>query len=184
MRVGRFVLISGAVVAVLLVAGIVTAAVVLADEGDPGSENHFGWLGHRTLGSGFGAQMLGFRSGDWTAYDTAAEELGLTPEGLFAELHAGKSLDEIAEAEGVDLQAVYDAMSDAARAGQEESMREAIAEALADGSISQEEADWLLDGLEQGFLPRMQGLRPGSRWGGRWPGGRRSGDCSGLEGSE
>jgi hypothetical protein len=177
-KIGRFFLISGAVVAVLLVAGTIAAAVALADDADPKPENHFGWLGRRVFGLGFGGRVLGFGGGDWTVYDTAADELGLTPEELFVELHSGKSLDEIAEAAGVELQAVYDAMSDAARAGQEKSMREAIAEALADGSISQEEADWLLEGLEQGFLPRTRGLLPGFRWGGRGLVGHGRGDCS------
>ena len=42
-------------------------------------------------------------------FDTA-QALGLTPEELFAELHADKSMAEIAEEQGVELEAVYDAV--------------------------------------------------------------------------
>ncbi|MGD2144997.1 MAG: hypothetical protein PVF54_11010 [Anaerolineae bacterium] len=34
-----------------------------------------------------------------------------------------------------------------------EAMRDAITQAVEDGRISQEQADWLLEGLEQGFTP-------------------------------
>ncbi len=181
MKLRRLVLISGVVVAVLLAAGIIAATVALADEVDPGPENLVGWFGRRVMGPGIGGRMFGFGGGDWTAYDTAAEELGLTPEELFVELHSGKSLDEIAEAEGVDLQDVYDAMSAAARAGQEEAVQEAIEQALAEGSITQEQADWLLQGLEQGYLPGRRGFGLGHGWFGHGPGGHGRGDCSGSE---
>ena len=88
-------------------------------------------------------------------FDTAAEALGLTPQEFFAESHdAGKSLTEIAEEQGVDVQAVYDAM-EAARG---EAMRAGIQQAVEDGSMSQEQADWLLEGLDQGFFPGGRGF--------------------------
>jgi predicted DNA-binding protein YlxM (UPF0122 family) len=99
------------------------------------------------LGMGRGG-FGGWLGGAWTMFDTAAEALGLTPQEFFAESHdAGKSLTEIAEERGIDIQAVYDAM-EAARG---EAMRERIQQAVEDGSMSQEQADWMLEGLDQGF---------------------------------
>jgi len=99
--------------------------------------------------------------GQWTMFDTAAEALGLTPEEYFAELHAGKSLDEIAEEQGVEVEAVQDAM-DAARG---EAMQQAIEQAVEDERMSQEQADWMLEGLEQGFFPMGRGFGFGRGWG-------------------
>jgi hypothetical protein len=107
-----------------------------------------------------GGPMGGFgRFGDgfWTMYDEVAEALGLTPDELFAELHGGKSLEEIAEAQGVEMEAVRDAL-EAARG---ELMQDAIAQAVENGRMTQEQADWLLEGIEQGFLPRGRGFGGG-----------------------
>lgn len=93
----------------------------------------------------------------WTMFDATAETLGLTPEQLFAELRAGKSLAGLAEAQGVDLQTVYDAL-DAARV---ETMKAAIQQAVEAGRLSQEQADWLLQGQAQGFMPMRRGFGSG-----------------------
>lgn len=69
-------------------------------------------------------------------------------------MHAGKTLAEISEEQGVELEAVHDAIK-AARA---EAMQRAIQQAVEDGRLSQEKADWLLEGLEQGFFPRRWGF--------------------------
>ena len=165
----RLILLSGTALVVLLM-GLVGVTAVSAQEPTPESQVPFG----RT-GGGFG--MRGFRGGmfggagggQWTMFDTAAEALGLTPEELFAELHAGKSLDEIAEAQGVEIEALQDAM----KAARSEAMRQAIEQAVADGTMSQEQADWMLEGLEKGFTPGERGFGPG--FGGR---GRGRGGCS------
>jgi hypothetical protein len=102
---------------------------------------------------------LGGRS--WAVFDAAAEALGLTPEGLFAELHGGKTLSEVAEERGVELETVQEAM----KAARVEAMKEAIQQAVEDGRLTQERADWLLEGLEQGFLPRGGRLGRGCGWG-------------------
>jgi predicted DNA-binding protein YlxM (UPF0122 family) len=99
--------------------------------------------------------------GRWTMFDTAAEALGLTPVEFFTELHEGKSLDEIAEEQGIEMDAVRDAI-DAAR---DEALQQAIEQAVEDGNMTQERADWMLEGLEQGFLPRGRGFGRGRGWG-------------------
>jgi len=146
----RFVILAGAVLAVILL-GAAVVVPAFAQEETP--ETPFGCRGR-----GFG--LMG---GSWTMFDTAAEALGLTPEEFFAELHDGKTLEEIAEAQGVELEAVQEAMNSA----RVEAMRDAIEQALEDGNITQEQADWLLEGLEQGFFPmgRVFGLRHGMRGG-------------------
>jgi hypothetical protein len=94
---------------------------------------------------GFGRGGFGWAGGgQWTMFDTAAEALGLTPEELFAELHAGESLADIAEAKGVDVQTVYDAMS----AARGEAMQQALQQAVEDGRITQEQADQMIERLE------------------------------------
>ncbi len=117
-------------------------------------------------GRGIGRGGLGWHGGLWTMFDTVAEALGLTPDELFAESHdAGKSLTEIAEEQGVDLDSVYDAM----KTNRAEAMREAIQQSVEDGTLTQEQADWMLEGLDQGFFPggRGFGFGRGHMFGGR-----------------
>ena len=144
----RFMILAGAALAVALL-GAAVAMPAFADEPTP--EAPFSCQGR-----GFGLW-----GGSWTVFDTAAEALGLTPEEFFAELHAGKSLEEIAEDLGVEIEAVQDAL----KAARVEAMQEAIEQAMEDGRITQDQADWLLEGLEQGFLPVGRGF--GTGWGHR-----------------
>jgi hypothetical protein len=122
----------------LLVVGALTAVVVgsaLAQEPTPpdSADRSFagrGWGGFHYFG------------GDgWTMFDAAAEALGLTPEELFTELHSGKSLAEVAEAQGVDMETLQDAMQ-AARV-------EAIQQAVEDGTLTQEQAERMLERPER-----------------------------------
>ncbi len=76
-------------------------------------------------------------AGRGAALDSAAEVLGMTPEELRAELQAGKSLAEVADEQGVDPQAICDA----AHAQREETVQQAVA----DGRLTQEEADQMLE---------------------------------------
>jgi hypothetical protein len=106
----------------------------------------------------FGGWDRGFGFGigeSWTTFDAVAEALGLTPTELFTELHSGKTLDEIATAKGVDLQKVQDAVN-AARIAEQKA---AIEQAVKDGKITQAQADWMLQGLEQGWMPMGRGGR-------------------------
>ena len=150
----------------LLLGGLGGVSVVSAQEVTPESDEP---PTSRFLTRGRG--LLGFgRGGEWTMFDTAADVLGLTAEELFAELHGGATLEDVAEAQSVDVEEVQEAM----QAAQAEAQREAIEQAVEDGDVSQEEADWLLEGLEKGYTsrPRGQGLRGGRGRGGpgRFPG--------------
>ena len=157
----RLFLLSGAALVALLLVGLIGVTAVSAQEPTPEPKVPFGWHGVRGGRGGFGRGMFGLgRGGQWTMFDTAAEALGLTPEELFAELHAGKSLDEVAEEQAVDVEVVRDAMN----AARVEAMRQAIEQAVEDGNMTQEQADWMLEGLEQGFFPK-RGPSPGRGFG-------------------
>jgi hypothetical protein len=109
-----------------------------------------------------GRGWFGWGGGSWTIFDTIAEALGLTPNELFTESHdEGKSVSEIAEERGVEL----DAVKDAVNASRAEAQREAIEQAVEDGRMTQEQADWMLEGLEQGFHPGGRGMGRGGHMG-------------------
>lgn len=105
---------------------------------------------------------LWFDRGSWATFDAVAEVLGLTPVELFSELHSGKSVEEVATAKGIDLQKVQDA-AEAARLA---ARKAEIEQALEEGAITQEQADWMLRGLEQGWMPMVRSGR-GHGMGGR-----------------
>jgi hypothetical protein len=145
-------LLLGSVAAFVLVLGLLGATVASAQETTPDPDAPTAWQG------GFGRGLFGgARGGGWTMLDAAAEALGLSPVELFTELHAGQTIDEVAEAQGVGVEAVQDA-TNAARAA---AMREQIEQAVADGTMTQEQADWMLEGLEKGFSPMGRGFGPG-----------------------
>ena len=154
----RILILAGVALIVLLLAGLAGATLVFAQETTPPIP--FGWHGGGRGWGGFGWAS----SSAWAMFDTAAEALGMTPEELFDEMRAGKNLTEIAEEQGIAVEDVYDAMNDA----RAEAIPEIIEQAVEDGSLTQQQADWMLEGLEQGFFPR----RPGGRGFGRgWRGG-------------
>ena len=82
------------------------------------------------------------------ALAAAADALNMTTDELSTALQSGQSLEELAEEAGVDIEDVRAAI----QAVRETELRERIAQAVEDGTITQEHADWLLEGLEKGFL--------------------------------
>jgi hypothetical protein len=101
--------------------------------------------------------------------EAAATALGMTADELSTQLWGGRSLAELAEKAGVDLQAVQEAVVTARQAAQ----KEALQQAVSDGKITQEQADWLLQGLDKGYLGKGSMMKhlPGGQGGG-WRGGR------------
>ena len=100
---------------------------------------------------------FGFGPNNQAALEAAAEALGMTADELSAQLWGGKTLAELAQEKGVDLQDVRDAVE----AAQLEAARDAIAQAVEDGSITQAQADWLLEGLDNGYWGGGHGMGPG-----------------------
>jgi predicted DNA-binding protein YlxM (UPF0122 family) len=143
---------AAVVFAGIIVGGVVSGVVPAMAQEEPVEEPPCGvWPGFGMRGGGF----FGWGGGSWKLFDAVAEALGLTPQGLFSASHdQGKSLSEIAEEKGVDMQAIRDAM----QATRTEAMREAIQQAVTDGKLSQEQADWLLQGIDKGFFPGGRGF--------------------------
>jgi hypothetical protein len=126
------VLIAGLLVA-LLVVGVVGATSAYAQSGADEIQH----------GRGPGGRGLGLEG-----LQAAAEALNMSTDELIDALQSGRTLEELATEAGVDIQDVQDAIQ-AARA---ESFRTRIQQAVENGTITQEHADWLLEGLEKGFI--------------------------------
>jgi hypothetical protein len=127
------ILIGGLLVA-LLVVGVIGATNAYAQA--PASVP----LHDHGPGKGRGLGLVGLQA--------AAEALDMTTDELITALRSGKTLEEIATEAGVELQAVQDAI----QAAHQEELRARIEQAVSDGTMTQEKADWLLEGLEKGFL--------------------------------
>jgi polyhydroxyalkanoate synthesis regulator phasin len=98
---------------------------------------------------GFGHHGFGFGPG---RLSTVAESLGIEEDELRSELADGKTIAEIAEEQGVDVQDVVDDIVAA--------HRERLDEAVADGDLTQEEADEILAGAEDRVTAFVNGERP------------------------
>ena len=133
--------------------------------------------GGRGFGRGLGGQV---------GLEAAADALGMTTEELSAELWAGNTLADIAGEKGVDLvelhetvQAAVQAEMEAAKVEKEAAMRETLDQALDNGTITQDHYDWLIEGLDNDYIPGF-GFGRGSSRGGR--GGFRGGGQFGGRG--
>lgn len=126
----KFGWIIGALVIALLAVGVFGTTAAFADDGAPPGKRD------------------GKRGLDGAALEAVADVLNMSTDEVTAALQDGKTLPELAEEAGVDMQELKDALG----AVREEAIREHIAQALEDGKISQDKADWLLEGLDKGFL--------------------------------
>ena len=126
----------GGLLAVAMLFGAVSVSTAYAQSGSLTPFSDHGGPGHG--GRGLGQAEL----------EAAAKVLNMTADELSTALQAGKTLEELATAAGVDIQDVKDAIT----AVHETELRARIESGVADGSISQEKADWLLEGLDKGFL--------------------------------
>ncbi len=95
--------------------------------------------------------------------EAAAEALGMTADELSTQLWGGKSLADLAGEAGVELQTVRDAVTAAC----EQATRDAIEQAVEDGSLTRDHADWLLEGLDNGYWGGGRGFGFGERGFGR-----------------
>lgn len=113
-------------------------------------------------GKGYGRGM-----GGQVGMEAAAEALGMTADELQTQIWGGKTLADLAEEKGIDLADLQATVEAAVQAEREATMRSAIEQALEDGTITQDNADWLLEGLEKGFLMHGFGVGSGPGFGGR-----------------
>ena len=160
----KYLIVIGGLLAALLVVGVVGATSAFAQGPDnPG----FGMMGN---GRGPG-EGRGFGIGD-AELEAAAGVLGMTTDEVKAAFEDGKTLLDLADEAGVDIEDVHAAI----QAVHETEMRERIAQEVADGTITQAQADWMLEGIDSGYMlgkggpggfgrgnggPRGQGFGPG-----------------------
>ena len=130
----------------LLISGLLVALVVTVLAGVGVSrvyaQSDLGTVAH---GRGPGGGRGGF---SLTWLQIAAEQLNMTTDELITALQSGKTLEEIATEAGVDYADIQAAIQEASQA----ELRERIEQGVTDGTISQEKADWLLEGLDKGFI--------------------------------
>ena len=136
---------------VIVLLSILTVGVVSAQDDTTTSSS----APDRLIGRGHG--MAGRTRLSAAGLEAAAEMLGMTTDELSAELWGGRTLAELAENAGVDLVALRQAVNDA----DEQAHRDAIEEAVADGSLSREQADWILEGLDKGYFRSARGFLRG-----------------------
>jgi hypothetical protein len=101
----------------------------------------------------------------------AAEQLGMTTQELWDQLQDGGSIADVASAQGVDPQAIADAFV--------EPRTELLSQAVEDGRITQERADWMLEQMGEEV---MEHLTEPFSMGGRGPGGCWGGTQDGFQG--
>ena len=131
-------------IAALLVALVVVGVVGATNAYAQSSTSAFLHGGGPGGGRGLGLDEL----------QVAAEALNMTTDELITALRSGKTLEEIATDAGVDYQDVQDAI----QAARSTDLRDRIQQALDAGTITQEHADWLLEGLDKGFLGGPDGF--------------------------
>ena len=156
----------GGFLAVLVVVGAVSAGIAYADDSTPPDPTTLPADGRGPRGPhegrGLGATEL----------EAAAKVLGMSSADLSTALKDGKTLEELASAAGVDIQDVKDAIN----AAHTEEMRAQIKQAVTDGKMTQAKADWLLEGLDKGFLDDGPGFGLGHGGGRGGPGGQPPAD--------
>jgi hypothetical protein len=127
----------------ILLAGLLVALLVVGVVGATSAYAQGGTDLPLHGGRGPGGRGLGLEG-----LQAAAQALNMTTDELINALQSGKTLEELATEAGVDIQDVQDAI----QAAQTTAMRERIQQAVTDGTITQEHADWLLEGLDKGFI--------------------------------
>jgi len=136
----KYLILIGGLLAALLVVGVVGATAAYAQGPDnPG----FGMMANgRGPGGGHG-----FGLGD-PELEAAAKVLGMTTDEVTSALQDGKTLQDLADAAGVDIEEVHAAIQTVHQA----EMRERIQQSVADGTMTQAQADWMLEGIDKGYM--------------------------------
>ncbi len=161
----------GVGLAIVLTLALVLANTVLAD--DPGPPFNgtcpygeacggYGWGGHMMGGYGMGG--YGYHG---TMPDILADALGMTVEDLYAALADGQTIPELAAIQGVSLDELVAAVI-APRVEQ-------LGQAVADGDITQEQADQMIEEMTEHMALRLESFGLGS-------GGYGGGGCGMMGG--
>ena len=135
----KIMLLIGGLLAVMMVFGAVAVTNAYAQTSTPNAPTGQQGIPPPDGGRGFLGQ---------TELEAAAKVLGMTADELSSAMQSGKTLEDLATSAGVDIQDVQDAIS----AARVEDMRTQIAQAVTDGTMTQDKADWLLEGLDKGYI--------------------------------
>jgi hypothetical protein len=132
----------------LITAGILAVAITgAAFADDPAGVNGEGEAYCGQGGSGYHGHGA-------ICSDTVGELLGLTHEEIEEQRHEGKSLVEIAGAQGVSEDALVEAILDA--------KRESVQQMVEDGTLTQEQANLMLQQMEQRTIQMVNRVTVGS----------------------
>lgn len=128
------------------------------DQGQPGwfgMPGCFGKMG-RPFFDGLAGKALIAKD---TVVKAVADKLGMTVDDLQAAFKSGKSLADLEKDKGISDQDLRAAVADA--------VKPQLDQAVADGKMTQKQADSIIDSIKNGKFPMMLG------WGrGHWPEGR------------
>jgi len=111
------------------------------------------------MGRGPGAVGRGMVGLSDSLLSVAADELGVSLTDLLTELEAGKSIADVAAEKGVDTQVIVDAYL--------AQVKDKLDEAVADGDITQNQADLQLQRAEERVTDRLDDTGLGALRGGR-----------------
>jgi hypothetical protein len=144
------------------------------DEGSPDAQAEDDGADRDCRGEGEGPRHRAHRG-----IDAAAEALGITEEELHQALRDGATIAQVAGLQGVDVQVVIDAMVAEARAH--------LDEKVAEGTLTQEEADERLAEVTERITDMVNNGRPEGDRGhrgqhGGWPSGDRGQGQGGSQG--
>lgn len=161
-----------AAIALVTALGAATVGTALAQTSTPTAPNSGTTTAQPNQGDLGIGRMFGFRGGDAAAFDLVAQKLGMSPTELFDALHSGKTLSQIATEKGVDLATIETALN----ADKVTEMKAQLAQAVKDGTMTQEEADWWTTGIDKGWVGGAKGgFGPGGFGMMGGPGGGRHG---------
>jgi hypothetical protein len=159
--------------ALIAVAVLGVAGFAYAQTQTPPDAPLFGF-GMMRRNGGFGPGMMrgwgqaGYGPMHTYMVETFAEALGLTPEELQARLDDGETMYTIAQAQGLSDEEFSTLMVEA--------RTKALEDAVADGVLTQEQADWMVQHMAQmqasGFGPGNCPMHNGANGQGRGPGWR------------
>lgn len=138
--------------ALVAVVGVVALSAVAFAQGPDNVPPFGGWHRQAPFGQ-FGGGFMHSEENQARMHTAIAEALGLSVEDFEAAIAEGQTLYQIAEAQGVDLADVQAAMQ-TVRA-------EIIDQAVADGLLTQEQAEWMKTRMA-GFGPGGAGYGPGN----------------------
>lgn len=131
----------GALVVALLAVGLYGTTTAYADDSNPPPAAD-------QRGPGGPGGPHGERHLDSASLEAVANVLNMSTDDVSAALQDGKTLQDLADAAGVDIQKVQDALNTV----HQTEMRDRINQAVSDGTMTQDKADWLLEGLDKGYL--------------------------------